>query len=513
MYPGTHAKTQPGKPAVVMVESGRTLTYGELEARSAQLARVLHEAGLRRGDTVAILSENQPEVFEVYWAALRSGLYLTAINHHLALDEAAYIVEDCDAQALVVSAGKRDHAEALLNAAPQVRLRLAYGGTVAGHRDYEAALAAQPAEPLPDQPRGADMLYSSGTTGRPKGVKPPLPDRQVDEPGDPYTAIFGAKYGFDSETVYLSPAPLYHAAPLRFGGVVLALGGTVHVMTKFDPVRVLERIEQVQVTHSQWVPTMFVRLLKLDEEVRTGFDISSLRVAVHAAAPCPVEVKQAMIAWWGPILHEYYSSTEGNGITFIDSEEWLRKPGSVGKAGLGIPRICDDAGLPLPAGQDGIVYFERETPPFEYHKDPVKTRAAQHPEHPNWSTTGDIGHVDDDGYVYLTDRKAFTIISGGVNIYPQEIENCLTLHPKVYDVAVIGVPDPEMGEAVRAVVQLPPGVEPSDDLAAELQEYVLERIARYKAPKVIDFVDELPRTETGKLVKRVLRDRYLRESV
>ncbi|WP_116200528.1 acyl-CoA synthetase [Amycolatopsis circi] len=513
MYPGTHAKTDPGKPAVVMVESGRTLTYLELEARSAQLARVLRDAGLRRGDTVAVLSDNQPEVFEAYWAALRSGLYLTAVNHHLAAEEAAYIIDDCDAKAVVASAGKRELAESVVALTPEVGLRLAFGGPIAGHDDYESALAAQPTDPLPDQPRGADMLYSSGTTGRPKGIKPPLPDRQVDEPGDSYTAVFGAKYGFDADTVYLSPAPLYHAAPLRFGGVVQALGGTVHVMAKFDPVKALERIEQARVTHSQWVPTMFVRLLKLDDNVRCGFDVSSLRVAVHAAAPCPVEVKQAMIEWWGPILHEYYSSTEGNGITFIDSAEWLRKPGSVGKAGLGIPRVCDDEGRLLPTGEDGIVYFERDAPPFEYHKDPEKTRSAQHPEHPNWSTTGDIGHVDKDGYVYLTDRKAFTIISGGVNIYPQEIENCLTLHPKVYDVAVIGVPDPEMGEAVRAVVQLPPGVEPSDELSAELHEYVRARIARYKAPKVIDFVAELPRTETGKLVKRVLRDQYLRESV
>jgi fatty-acyl-CoA synthase len=491
-----------------MVETGRTLTYRELEDRSIQLARVLREAGLRRGDTVAVLSENQPEVFEVYWAALRSGLYVTAVNHRLAADEVAYIVGDCDAAALVVSGGVAAHAEALLGSTPGVRLRLAFGGVITGYRDYDTALAAQPTEPLPDQPRGADMLYSSGTTGRPKGIKPPLPDRQVDEPGDAYTAIFSAKYGFDESTVYLSPAPLYHAAPLRFGGVVQALGGTVHVMSKFDAVKALETIASERVTHSQWVPTMFVRMLKLSAEERARHDVSSLKVAIHAAAPCPVEVKQAMIAWWGPILHEYYSSTEGNGITFISSDEWLRKPGSVGKAGLGVPRICDDEGKPLPVGENGVVYFERETVPFEYHKDPAKTRAGQHPLHPTWSTTGDIGYLDEDGYLYLTDRQSFMIISGGVNIYPQEIENCLTLHPKVFDVAVIGVPDAEMGESVRAVVQLPPHLAPSEELAAELQEYVRARIARYKTPKRIDFVDELPRTDTGKLLKRVLRDRY-----
>jgi fatty-acyl-CoA synthase len=508
MYPGTHAQKTPDKPAVVMVESGRQLTFRQLEDRSIQLARVLRKAGLRRGDTVAVLSENQPEVFEVYWAALRSGLYLTAVNHRLAADEAAYIVDDCDAKALIVSAGERERAEVLLDSTPAVRLRLAFGGAVNGHGDYEGALARQFAVPLADQPRGADLLYSSGTTGRPKGIKAPLPDRQVHEPGDAYTALFSTKYGFDDTTVYLSPAPLYHAAPLRFGGVVQALGGTVHVMAKFDPALALSTIDSARVTHSQWVPTMFVRMLKLSTEERAQYDVSSLRSAIHAAAPCPVEVKHAMIDWWGPILHEYYSSTEGNGITFIDCQEWLRKPGSVGKAGLGVIRICDDEGQVVPSGTNGVVYFEREQVPFEYHKDPAKTKATQHPEHPNWSTTGDIGYLDEDGYLYLTDRKAFTIISGGVNIYPQEIENCLALHPKVFDVAVIGIPDPEMGESVQAVVQLPPHVIPSNELAAELQEYVRERIARYKAPRGIDFVTELPRTETGKLLKRVLRDRY-----
>ncbi len=510
MYPGTHAAGKPDKPAVVMVDTGRTLTYYELESHSARLARCLHDAGLRRGETVAMLTENTPECFEIYWAALRSGLYTTAVNHHLSSEEAAYIVDDCDARALIVSAGKHELAEAVAQRVPGLTVKLAFGGRVTGFGDYTSALDAVSDDPLPDQPRGADMLYSSGTTGRPKGIKPLLPDRQVHEPGDPYTTIFSKMYGFDENTVYLSPAPLYHAAPLRFGGVVHAVGGTVHVMPKFDAEQALRSIESARVTHSQWVPTMFVRMLKLPEEVRLRYDTSSLRVAVHAAAPCPVEVKQKMINWWGPILYEYYSSTEGNGITFIDSEQWLRKPGSVGQAGLGVVWICDDDGRELPAGETGVVYFERATLPFQYHKDPEKTLSAQHAGHPNWTTTGDIGYLDDDGYLFLTDRKAFTIISGGVNIYPQEIEDCLALHPKVHDVAVIGMPDPEMGESVHAVVQLPPGVVPSGELAEELHAYVRERIARYKAPRRIDFVDELPRTETGKLVKRVLREQYLR---
>jgi fatty-acyl-CoA synthase len=315
-------------------------------------------------------------------------------------------------------------------------------------------------------------------------------------------------YSFDQSTVYYSPAPMYHAAPLRFTGFVLALGGTVVLAKQFDAEAALAAIERYRVTHSQWVPTMFVRMLKLPEEVRTRYDLSSLRVAVHAAAPCPVEVKHAMMAWWGPIIHEYSSSTEGGGITFITPSQWLERPGSVGKAGLGIIRVCSDSGEVLPAGSVGTIYFERDIVAFQYHNDPEKTASAQHPEHENWSTAGDVGYVDDDGFLYLTDRKAFTIISGGVNIYPQEIEDCLTLHPKVLDVAVIGLPDPEMGEQVCAVVQVPPGVTPGPELAEELTTFVRERIAHYKAPRRVEFADSLPRTPTGKLVKRILVDRY-----
>ncbi|MET0188313.1 MAG: acyl-CoA synthetase, partial [Pseudonocardia sediminis] len=435
--------------------------------------------------------------------------YVTAVNHHLSADEAAYIVDDCGARAVVVSASKADLAVAVADVTPGVTLRLAFGGEVPGHLDLATELARHPAQAPEDQPRGGDMLYSSGTTGRPKGIRPPLPERQVHEPGDPYVAVFGAMYGFGADTVYLSPAPLYHAAPLRFGGVVQALGGTVVVMGRFDAEGALATIERFRVTHSQWVPTMFVRMLKLPDDVRARYDVSSLRVAVHAAAPCPVEVKQAMIDWWGPVLYEYYSSTEGNGITFIDSEQWLARPGSVGRGGvLGDVRICDDDGKVQPPGEVGTVYFERDELPFVYHNDPEKTAQAQHPEHPAWTTTGDLGYVDDDGFLFLTDRKSFMIISGGVNIYPQEIENVLTLHPSVHDVAVIGVPDPEMGESVKAVVQVAPGVDPGPGLAEALIAYVRERIAGYKTPRSVDFVDELPRTPTGKLVKRELRDRY-----
>lgn len=509
MYPGAHVADFPDKPAVIVAETGETLTYRELEDNSVRLARHLHAAGLRRGDHVALLSGNDPKVYEAYWAALRSGLYITAVNRHLSPAEISYIVSDCGAKALIASAGLREAAEAIVEQTPEVEIRLAFGGPVEGYESYEDALAAQPPQPLPDQPRGADMLYSSGTTGRPKGIKQPLSDQQVgDPPGDPYTAVFGPLYGFDTESVYLSPAPLYHAAPLRFGGVVQALGGTLVVMERFDAEQALAAIERYRVTHSQWVPTMFVRMLKLDEAVRSRYDISSLKVAVHAAAPCAVEVKRAMIEWWGPVLYEYYASTEANGATFIDSEQWLRKPGSVGPAGMGSIRVCGDDGAELPTGEIGTIYFERDELPFAYHNDPAKTEAAIHPDHPTWTTTGDIGYVDAEGFLFLTDRKAFMIISGGVNIYPQEIEDALALHPAVLDVAVIGIPDAEMGESVQAVVQPAPGATPGPELAAELRDYLRERIAHYKVPRGIDFADELPRTPTGKLVKGKLRAQY-----
>jgi long-chain acyl-CoA synthetase len=514
MFPGTFAATHPDRPAVIMAETGEGLTYRELEDGSVRLARTLVDHGLRRGDVVALLTDNHPRAFEVYWAAQRAGLLVTAVNHHLSPDEAAYIVADCGARALVVSAAKAELAAAIVEQTPDVTLRLAFGGgsggggTVAGHRDYDEVVGAQPAEPLADQPRGGDMLYSSGTTGRPKGIKPNLPDRQIDEPGDLYIAVFKPMYGFGEDTVYLSPAPIYHAAPLRFGATVQSTGGTVVMMHRFDPEQALAAIERYRATHSQWVPTMFVRMLKLPEETKARYDVSSLRVAIHAAAPCPVEVKRAMIDWWGPVLHEYYSSSEANGITFISPQQWLEHPGSVGLAGLGTIHVCDDEGRELAAGEIGTVYFERDVRPFEYHGDPERTRAAQHPEHETWTTTGDLGYVDDEGFLYLTDRKSFMIISGGVNIYPQEIEDVLTLHEAVLDVAVIGVPDEEMGESVLAVVQPAAGHAPSEALAEELLEHVRGRIARYKTPRRLVFTDDLPRTPTGKLVKHQLRERH-----
>jgi long-chain acyl-CoA synthetase len=510
VYPGNFARRTPDKIAVVMADTGESLTYAELEERSVRLAHVLRGEGLERGGHVALVATNSPEVFVTYWAAVRSGLYITAVNHHLSPPEAAYIVDDCGAEVLIVSADKADLAEAIVDETPKVRRRLAFGGTVAGHDSYDEALAAASAQEPEDQPAGVDMLYSSGTTGRPKGIQPALPDRQVHEAGDMMLAVFGPLFGFDEHVVYYSPAPTYHAAPLRFGGMVLATGGTLVLSAGFEAQDALRIISEYGVTHSQWVPTMFVRMLKLDESVRTSYDVSTMEIAIHAAAPCPVDVKQTMMDWWGPVLWEYYSSTEANGITLIGPEEWLEHPGSVGQAKLGTIHICDpdDDGRELATGEIGTIYFERPERPFEYHHDAEKTDEATHPRHGTWTTTGDVGYVDEDGFLYLTDRKAFMIISGGVNIYPQEIENCLTMHPAVYDVAVIGVPDREMGEQVKAVVQLAAGHEGTDELAAELIEHVRANIARYKAPRSVDFTDALPRTATGKLVKGELRKQY-----
>jgi long-chain acyl-CoA synthetase len=509
VYPGTYAATTPDKSAVVMADTGATLTYAQLDERSIRLSRALHDAGLRPGDDVALLSENTLQYYEVFWAAIRSGLYVTAINQHLTASEVSYIVGDCGARALVVSSTLAAIAQDIVPTTPAVELRLAVGGGVPGYDDYEQALAAASAEPLPVQPRGRDLLYSSGTTGLPKGVKAPLPENQVHEGGDPLLDLFGPLYGFDADTVYLSPAPLYHAAPLRFGGMIHQVGGTVVVMPKFEPAAALAAVERYAVTHSQWVPTMFVRMLKLPDDVRSRHDLSTHRAAVHAAAPCPAEVKQQMIEWWGPILQEYYAATEAVGLTVIDSATWLKHPGSVGKSLLGVVRICDDDGRELPVGEVGVIYFEREVLPFAYHNDPEKTAKAQHPEHPNWGTTGDVGYLDDEGFLFLTDRKAFMIISGGVNIYPQEIENALTLHPSVLDLAVIGIPDDEMGEQVKAVVQPAPGVTPGPELERELLDFLRERIARYKVPRSIDFVAELPRTATGKLQKHKIREDHM----
>lgn len=508
MYPAVHAKKTPTKLAALVADTGEALTYRELDERSIRLADALRDRGMKPGDVVSLLTSNSAEVFVVYWACLRSGLYLTTVNTHLSAPEIEYIVNDCDARVLIISADLRDVASVVRSECRQLIGAFVYGGDADGFDDYETLVESGSPEEPADQPRGADMLYSSGTTGRPKGVKPPLPVRQVGDPGDPYVMVFGGSYEMGADSVYFSPAPLYHAAPLRFGMITQSLGGTVITSTKFDAESCLSIIDKHRVTHTQWVPTHFVRLLRLPLQVREAFDVSSLTHAVHAAAPCPPEVKKEMMDWFGPILHEYYASTEANGITMVGPEEWKAKPGTVGTAKLGVIHICADDGSERPVGESGVVYFERDVLPFEYHNDPKKTVEAQHPSHPTWTTCGDIGYLDDDGFLFLNDRKSFTIISGGVNIYPQEIENCLALFPEVDDVAVIGVPDSEFGERVIAVVKTVGGVEGGIELTRRIEAFLRERVAGYKVPKEIHFAEDLPRTPTGKLMKGPLRDLY-----
>lgn len=508
MYPRIHAQSHPEKPAVIM-ESGATVTYAELERRSNQLAHLLRARGLRPGDQVSIWAENHPRYYEVYWAAIRSGLYVTGINRHATADEAAYILDDSDTRALITSAAMAERATQLRDRAPRCTTWLAFDGPVPGYESYEDALAERSPEPLAEEPRGEVMLYSSGTTGRPKGIRRPLTGLRVDDPAAPRTSTFAAGLlGMGPESVYLMPAPLYHAAALQFSVGTQELGGTVVVMAKFDAERFLELVERHRVTHTQVVPTMMVRMLKLDDAVRLSHDTSSLQSFLHAAAPCPPEIKRRTIEWLGPIVDEYYGGTESNGMTFIGSQEWLEHPGSVGRPVLGEIHICDDDGRELPTGEAGLIYFERDKTPFVYHNDEEKTRGSRHPEHPTWSAIGDMGRLDEAGYLYLTDRKSFTIISGGVNIYPAEIEACLIVHPQVDDVVVFGLPDEEMGEYVHAVVQ---PVDPSaagPELVQALRDHVRAHLAGFKVPRVVDFRD-IPRLATGKVQTRLLRQEYL----
>jgi acyl-CoA synthetase (AMP-forming)/AMP-acid ligase II len=499
MHPGTYAEVAPERAAVVMAD-GRTLTYGELEAGSNRLAHWFRQQGLRRGDHVALLMENRPELLVVAWAAQRAGLYYTPCSTRLTADEVGYILEDCGARVVIATDAHRPTVDAA-PASPD--RRLVVGDPAEGWTTLDAAVAGLPATPIADQAEGADMLYSSGTTGRPKGVKPPL--REPDYP-NPTDLGLAELFELGEDTVFLSPAPLYHAAPLRYSMMVLRIGGTVVVQDRFDAAELLELVARHRVTFAQLVPTMFVRLLKLPDEVRAAADVSSLRAVVHGAAPCPIEVKERIMAWWGPIVHEYYSGTEGNCFVYCDPEGWLAHKGSVGISLGGPVHILDDEGDEVPVGETGLVFFERGG--FEYHNDPDKTRDSRDPQGRGWTTLGDIGRVDEDGYLYLTDRRAYTIISGGVNVYPQESEDVLTLHPAVADVAVFGIPDDEMGERVHAVVAPAPDVEPTDALADELIAYCRERLAHYKCPRSVSFRAELPRAATGKLYKRLLKDEF-----
>jgi acyl-CoA synthetase (AMP-forming)/AMP-acid ligase II len=506
MIPGAH---DPGRTAVVMAASGATLTYGELDAAANRIARMLRSMGLQPGDHLALCMENSPSYFEVVWGAHYAGLLYTACSTRLTAEELQYVVDDCGARVVVMSPRCAELAEAIGDATPRVERRLSAGGPIEGFEPIEDLTEGLDAAPL-DEPRiaGRDMLYSSGTTGRPKGIRPRELTAPLDDAPVIVTPVLRDMLGVGPQDVYLSPAPLYHAAPLRFCLAFHQLGATVVVMERFDPAQALQVIAERRVTATQMVPTMFVRMLRLPEPERRAADVSSLRFALHAGAPCPLEIKRQMIDWWGPIIHEYYASTEGCGLTWITSEDWLAHPGSVGRALIGVAHIVGEDGRELGPGETGAVAFS-DGPAFEYHNDPDKTAAAT--DERGWQSFGDIGHLDEDGFLYLTDRASHMIITGGVNVYPQETEDVLQSHPAVMDAAVFGVPSEEWGEEVKAVVQ--PVEMPGDEagviaLTSELLAHCRAHLADLKCPRSIDLRAELPRHDTGKLYKRLLRDEY-----
>ncbi len=506
MYAAEAARREPAKPAIIMATSGEVVTFGEYEAAANRVAHLLRDTGLARGDHIAIFSDNNPMMLMTEGGAERSGVYYTCVNSYLSLDEVAYIINDSQSRVVVASAAKAEVARQLPELCPHVVRWLMIGeeGATEPFESWEDATAGYPSDPIADEQLGIPMLYSSGTTGRPKGILRQLPEIAPDQ--NQMSSGLRLLWRFREGMVYLNPAPLYHSAPQASVAIVLRLGGTAVIMEHFDAERYLELVERYRVTHSQVVPTMFSRLLKLPKEVREAADVSSLEVIVHAAAPCPVPVKQQMIEWFGPIILEYYAATEGNGSTFVDSADWMAHKGTVGRAMGAEILILDDEGNPCPTGVSGTVWFKGATN-FEYFNDPTKTAESRNAAG-DTSTVGDVGYLDEEGYLYLTDRKTYMIISGGVNIYPQETENLLITHPKVMDAAVIGVPDEDLGEAVMAVVQPMPAIEAGPELERELIAFCRDNLAHFKCPRTIDFQDELPRLPTGKLYKRLLRDKY-----
>ncbi|MBM3658076.1 MAG: AMP-binding protein [Actinobacteria bacterium] len=507
-YPGAWARSHPDHVAQIVDATGERTTYRELDERSNRIAHLLRGAGLRRGDHVAIVLENHPRFLEVVWAALRSGLYFTPVNPQFTGDEVAVLLDACEANAVFASGETLATAARGARGSQRLRARVVVDAVPAlpdGWQHLDDATADLPATPIADESEGAPMWYSSGTTGSPKGVHGPLPEGPIGVP-DPEIRFLGDHYGFSPETVHLALGPLCHGAPLAYAFITQRFGGTVVLTAAFDAEMTLRAIEHRRVTTLHAVPTMFVRMLKLPRAVRERYDHSSLRTVIHGAAPCPVDVKRAMIDWWGPIVWEYYSGTEGHGSTLISTAEWLEHPGSVGRARRGVIHIVDDDGNELSAGETGTVYFENPAARSVYFNDPDGT-AAMRDAH-SWATLGDVGHLDDEGYLYLTDRWAFKIVSGGVNIYPRQIEDVLLAHPQVWDVAVIPVPEPDLGEAAVAVVQVVPGTRTGAGLSDELTAWCRARLAAYKVPKRIVFDPELPRQDNGKLYKHALRERY-----
>ncbi len=507
-YPSHHALRTPEKVAFTMCATGETVTFAQLDARSNQGAHAFRQLGITAGEHITILMENRREFLEICFAADRAGLYYTTVSTHLTADDIRYIMVDSGSRAIVTSASYAALVTSVRKKLPPDMQYLVVGDSIDGFEDWESLSSGQPTLPIADERQGEDMLYSSGTTGRPKGVK----WAQTGKPPGTRTMkvdLLSRLFGYSAETRYLNPAPLYHAAPLRHTMVTINMGGTVFIMDRFDAEASLRLIQDERITHCQWVPTMFVRMLRLPDDVRLSYDMSSLEMAVHAAAPCPVDIKERMIEWWGEILYEYYAGTENNGFCTIDTAEWLNHKGSVGRAMLGILKICDEAGEELPIGETGDVYFA-EGHDFSYHNDPERTAASRNRH--GWTTLGDIGRLDEEGYLYLTDRKSFMIISGGVNIYPQEIEDTILSHPAVADVAVIGVPNPDFGEEVKAVVQPLTMSAAGDALEEEILSLCRANLSKIKVPRSVDFQESLPRLPTGKLLKRLLRDRYWQQT-
>jgi acyl-CoA synthetase (AMP-forming)/AMP-acid ligase II len=506
MHPGELATAAPDKPAYIMAESGRVITRQQLEDGSNQYAQLFRSLGLNRGDHLALMLENHDAYLQLCLGALRSGLYFTCISYRLQEHEVEYIVNDCEAKVFITSRGQAAIVEKLIGKMPGIEKCYMLDGVIAGFESFEAAAAKMPTSPIADESTGTSMLYSSGTTGRPKGVLKPLPENAFGVAEGPN--IFALLYGTTESSIYLSPAPLYHAAPLTFTLGFLLQGMTCIIMKNFEAEAALAAIEKYHVTHSQWVPTMFIRMLKLDEDVRLKYDHSSLTCAIHAAAPCPIKIKEQMIEWWGPVIYEYYAGSEGNGFVAINSEEWLAHKGSVGRSLTAVLHVLNDEGDEVAVGEVGTIFFEGGGE-FRYYNDDEKTNDSRNDQ--GWSTLGDVGYIDEDGFLYLTDRKSYMIISGGVNIYPQEAENILVTHPKVMDVAVFGIPNEDFGEEVKAVVQPKYLEDAGPELEEELIEFARSHLSHIKCPRSIDFEEELPRHPTGKLYKRLLKDRYWKD--
>ena len=509
MYPDKYAAKNPERAAFIMASSGQSVSYAEFEMRANRMAHLLCAEGLGQRDHFSIMMENNDRYLEACAAGERTGLYYTCINSYLTADELAYILDNSESQILITSMLKLGVAIDAVAQSNKVRKVLVVDAGAnqlpEGFEDYATACQSFPVTPIDNERLGTAMLYSSGTTGRPKGIIRPLPEQPPAE-ALPIFDFLGQLWHYREDMVYLSPAPLYHSAPQAAVNLTIRQGGTVIIMERFDPEAYLSLIEQYTATHSQLVPTMFSRMLKLPEAVRRSYDLSSLEIAVHAAAPCPVMVKQQMIEWWGPIIHEYYGATEGLGFSACNTEEWLAHPGTVGKIVLGELSVLDDEMQPLPQGSPGTLWFKTATE-FEYHNDAEKTAEATSPDG-EMTTVGDVGYLDEDGFLFLTDRKTFMIISGGVNIYPQESEDLLIAHPKVADAAVFGVPNVDLGEEVKAVIQVVPGTAEEESLTQELLDYLAEHLSRQKIPRSIDYIAEMPRLPTGKLYKRLLRDQY-----